>query len=79
MFPTLAVVLPPHEDAAPVGEVVRDDGQPVPPGLHHSLHVVEAGVTAQVSWLQSSVDLGRLLELDDLLGSLVGEERGGKV
>ena len=49
VFPTLVVVLPPHEDSAPVGEDFRDDGQPVPPALHHSLHIVDAGVTAQVS------------------------------
>lgn len=30
---TLVMMLPPHEDAAPVGQVVRHDGQPVPPGL----------------------------------------------
>lgn len=67
---TLVVVLPPHEDAAPVGQVVRDDGQPVPPRLHHRLHVVQAGVAAQVAGLQPGVDLCRFLQLDDLLRRL---------
>lgn len=60
-------MLAPHEDAAPVGQVVRDDGQPVPPGLHHGLHVVEAGVAAQVGRLKPGVNLGRFLQLNDLL------------
>lgn len=72
---TLVMVLPPHEDAAPVGQVVRHDGQPVPPGLHHGLHVVEAVVPAQVGRLQACIDLCGLLKLDDLLGSL-GADQG---
>lgn len=71
---TLVVVLAPHEDAAPVGEVVGDDGQPVAPGLHHRLHVVQAGVAAQVGRLQAQVDLSRLLEFDDLLCRLPESE-----
>ena len=70
-------MLAPHEDAAPVGEVVGHDGQPVPPGLHHRLHVVQAGVAAQAGRLQARVDLRRLLELDDLLGRLGGGGGGG--
>lgn len=72
---TLVVVLAPHEDAAPVRQVVGHDGQPVPPGLHHRLHVVQAGVAAQVGWLQPGVDLGRFLQLDDLLGRLEDAEK----
>lgn len=72
------MVLAPHEDAAPVGEVVGDDGQPVPPGLHHRLHVVQAGVAAQVRRLQAQVDLGRLLELDDLLRRLAKTKKDGQ-
>lgn len=67
---TLIVVLAPHENAAPVREVVGNDGQPIPPGLHHRLHVVEAGVAAQVCRLKSGVDLRRFLQLDDLLRRL---------
>ena len=73
---TLVVVLAPHEDAAPVREVVGHDGQPVPPGLHHRLHVVQAGVPAQTGRLQARVDLRRLLELNDLLGRLCGGREG---
>lgn len=64
---TLVVVLAPHEDAAPVGQVIRNNGQSVPPGFHHSLHVVEAGVAAQVCWLKPCINLGRFLQLNDLL------------
>lgn len=71
---TLVMVLPPHEHAAPVGQVVRHDGQPVPPRLHHSLHVVQAVVPPQVGGLQACVDLSSLLKLDDLLGCLRGPE-----
>lgn len=67
---TLVMVLPPHEDAAPVRQVVRYNGQPVPPGLHHRLHVMEAVVPTQVSGLQACIYLCSFLELDDLLGSL---------
>lgn len=69
---TLVVVLAPHEDAAPVGQVIRNDGQPVPPGFHHRLHVVEAGVATQVRWLEPCINLGRFLQLDDLLCRLWG-------
>lgn len=69
------MVLPPHEDAAPVGQVVRHDGQPVPPGLHHRLHVVEAVVPAQVGRLQACIYLGSFLKLDDLLGSLGADQK----
>lgn len=70
------MVLPPHEDAAPVGQVVRHNGQPVPPGLHHCLHVVEAVVPAQVGRLQACIYLCSFLKLNDLLGSLgVDRER----
>lgn len=48
---TLVMMLPPHEDAAPVGQVVGHDGQPVPPGLYHRLHVMQAVVPSQVGWL----------------------------
>lgn len=64
---TLVVVLAPHEDAAPMGQVIRNNGQPVPPGLHHCLHVMQAGVAAQVSWLEPCINLGRLLQLNYLL------------
>lgn len=69
---TLVMVLAPHEDAAPVGQVIRNDGQSVPPGFHHCLHVVEAGVAAQVSWLKPCINLGRFLQLNDLLCRLGG-------
>lgn len=72
---TLVMVLPPHEDAAPVGQVVRHDRQPVPPGLHHRLHVMEAVVPAQVGGLQARIYLCSFLKLDDLLGSLRGAWR----
>lgn len=74
MCPTLIVVLPPHEDAAPVGEVIRHDRQSVPPGFHHGLHIVQAGVAAQVGRLKSRVDLGRFLQLYNLLCRL-GRDR----
>lgn len=64
------MVLTPHEDAAPVGQVIRDDREPVPPRLHYSLHVVQAGVAAQVGRLKTHVDLSGLLQLNNLLGSL---------
>ena len=67
------MVLAPHEDAAPVGQVVGHDGQAVPPGLHHRLHVVEAGVSAQVRRLQPRINLSRFLQLDDLLRCLKGK------
>lgn len=67
---TLVVVLAPHEYAAPVGEVVGNDGQAIPPGFHHRLHVVEAGVAAQVGGLKSRVNLSSFLQLDDLLSRL---------
>lgn len=70
------MVLPPHEDAAPVGQVVRHDGQPVPPGLHHRLHVVQAVVPPQVGRLQACVYLRGFLKLDDLLGGLSGTNTG---
>lgn len=69
---TLVMMLPPHEHAAPVGQVVGHDGQPVPPRLHHRLHVVQAVVPAQVAGLQACVNLSSLLKLDDLLGCLRG-------
>jgi hypothetical protein len=74
------MVLPPHEDAAPVRQVVRHDGQPVPPGLHHRLHVVETVVPAQVGWLQTCIYLCGFLKLDDLLGCLTrpGEKHCGQ-
>lgn len=68
---TLVVVLAPHEDAAPVGQVVWDNGQSVSPGFHHCLHVVEAGVAAQIGWLEPCIDLGCFLQLNDLLCCLV--------
>lgn len=68
------MVLPPHEDAAPVRQVVRHDRQPVPPGLHHRLHVVEAVVPAQVGRLQARIYLRSFLKLDDLLGSLGADQ-----
>ena len=37
----LVVVLTPGEDLGPMGKVVGDDGQPVPPRLDDSLHVVQ--------------------------------------
>lgn len=58
---TLIVVLPPHKDAAPMGEVIRDNREPVSPGLHHSLHVVEAGVAAQVGGLEACINLSSFL------------------
>lgn len=58
---TLVVVLTPHEDTAPVRQVIRDDREPVPPCLHYSLHVVQAGVAAQVGRLKAHVDLSGLL------------------
>lgn len=64
---TLVVVLAPHEDAAPVGQIIRNNWQSVPPGLHHSLHIVKAGVAAQVSRLKPCIDLGRFLQLNNLL------------
>lgn len=70
---TLVVVLAPHEYAAPVRQVVRNDGESVPPRFHHGLHVVEAGVAAQVRRLKPRVNLGGFLQLDDLLCRL---ERG---
>ena len=69
---TLVMMLPPHEHAAPVGQVVRHDGQPVPPRLHHRLHVVQAIVPPQVGGLQACVNLSSFLKLDDLLGCLRG-------
>lgn len=66
------MVLPPHEDTAPVRQVVRHDGQPVPPRLHHRLHVVQAVVPAQVGGLEAGVNLCRFLKFDDLLGCLNG-------
>lgn len=69
---TLVMMLPPHEDAAPVGQVVGHDGQPVPPGLHHSLHVVQAVVPPQVGWLKACIYLSSFLKFNDLLGSLNG-------
>lgn len=71
------MVLPPHEDAAPVGQVVRHDGQPVPPGLHHRLHVVQAVAPPQVGRLQARVYLRGFLELNDLLGGLSGTDTRG--
>lgn len=58
---TLVVVLPPHKDAAPMGEVIWDNWQPVSPGLHHGLHVVEAGVAAQVGRLEPCIYLSSFL------------------
>lgn len=72
---TLVVVLTPHEDAAPMRQVIRDDREPVPPRLHYSLHVVEAGVAAQVGRLKAHVDLSGLLQLNNLLGSLCERDR----
>lgn len=75
---TLVMVLTPHEDAAPVRQVIRDDREPVPPRLHYSLHVVQAGVAAQVGRLKTHVDLSSLLQLNNLLGSLCVKEKGGR-
>lgn len=72
MCHTLVVVLTPHEDAAPVGQVIRNNGQSVPPRFYHSLHVMEAGVAAQVGRLKASINLGCFLQLNDLLCRLVG-------
>lgn len=66
------MVLPPHEDAAPVGQVIGHDGRSVPPCLHHGLHVMQAVAAAQVGGLQACIYLCRLLELNDLLGCLDG-------
>lgn len=68
---TLVVVLAPHEDAAPVGQVIRDNGQSVPPGFHHSLHVMETGVASKISWLKPCIDLRCFLQLNDLLCRLI--------
>lgn len=67
IFYTLVVVLAPHEYAAPVGEVIRNNGESIPPGFHHRLHVMEACVAAQVSRLKPCINLGRFLQLDNLL------------
>lgn len=75
---TLVMVLTPHEDAAPVRQVIRDDREPVPPRLHYSLHVVQAGVAAQVGRLKTHVDLSSLLQLNNLLGSLCVKEKGAR-
>lgn len=69
---TLVVMLAPHEDAAPVWQVIRDNRQSVPPGFHHCLHVMEAVVAAQVGWLKAGVNLSCFLQLDDLLCCLRG-------
>lgn len=67
---TLVVVLAPHEYAAPMGEVVRNNRQSVPPGFHHGLHVMQAGVAAQVCRLKSCINLSCFLQLNDLLRRL---------
>lgn len=72
---TLVVVLAPHEDAAPVGQIIRNNRQSVPPGLHHSLHIVKAGVAAQVSRLKPCINLGCFLQLNDLLCRLGGGDK----
>lgn len=72
---TLVMMLPPHEHAAPVGQVIRHDGQPVPPSLHHRLHVVQAVVSAQVGRLQACIYLCSFLKFNDLLGCLNGTSR----
>lgn len=73
----MVVVLTPHEDAAPVGKVIGNNRQSVPPGFHHSLHVMETGVAAQVGWLKPCINLSRFLQLNDLLCRL--EDRSQKL
>lgn len=70
---TLVVVLAPHEYAAPVGEVIRNNRQSIPPGFNHGLHIMQTGVAAQVGRLKAGVNLGRFLQLNDLLCRLEEE------
>ena len=53
----LVVVVPPSEDIAPMGKIIRSHWESIPPGFDNGLHVVERVAATDVPGLEALMNL----------------------